>query len=186
MLRVISEARAAGLTVTSSQRASAGTVVTSYGISGTSVTAAGHPSTWWTYITYVHALRSTISQWYYDFSPNLNQDMVKAAAKGATKIATYLSLLGSILAAIIPNAKVVVIIAIVSGVLAVIGMNLKRWYKLVKKYVIGNGKHSGWSAHVQDTAIGNYYVGDAVRACAAGWWQLSCGSGGHLWPHEQE
>lgn len=186
LLRVIDSARRAGLAVTSEERSYGDTTATTYAISGTSGTPASHPSAWWMYITYVHAICGGIAQFYYDFSANLNKELVKAAAKGATKISVYLGALASILAAIIPNSKVVVIIAVVSGILAVVGMNLKKWYKLVKKYFIGNGKHTGWFAHVQESLIGNDYVNDGARSCAAGWWTLKCGSTGHLWPQEQE
>jgi hypothetical protein len=110
---------------------------------------------------------------------------VKAAAKAATKVSIYLNALAAILAVLLPHAKVVAIIAIVSGILGVVGMNLKKWYKVIKKYTVGNGKRAGFDSEVMETVIDNYYEGDAARSCPTGWWTLKCGSPNHLWPNDQ-
>jgi hypothetical protein len=64
-------------------------------------------------------------------------------------------------------------------------MNLKKWYKVIKKYTVGNGKRAGFDSEVMETVIDNYYEGDAARSCPTGWWTLKCGSPNHLWPNDQ-
>jgi hypothetical protein len=44
------------------------------------------------------------------------------------------------LSVMLSNGKVVAIIAIVSAILGVVGMNLKKWYKVIQKYTVGNGR----------------------------------------------
>jgi hypothetical protein len=83
------------------------------------------------------------------------------------------------------NGKVAAIIAVISATLAIVGMNLKRWYKIIKKYTVGNGKHTGWY-NVFQGADHPRYIGDFARSCTAGWWSLKCGSPGKLWPRNQE
>jgi hypothetical protein len=180
-------ARAAGLNVGTEQRTDDGTSMLTYTISTTSspATDGKPPKTWWMYITYLHPICGATAYFWYDFSANMTKDIVKAAAKGASKVSVYLSLLAAILAAVLPNSKISAIISVIAGIIGVAGMNLKKWYKLVKKYIIGNGKHSGFDAEVVETLLGNNYGGSAARTCPAGWWSLKCGSPDHLWPKEQ-
>jgi hypothetical protein len=190
LTRTVEAARAAGLSVASEQRTVDGTSTVTYAISSgataaSPTVAASAPKTWWMYITYMHPPCGGTAYFWYDFSANLTKDIVKAAAKAATKASVYLNALAAILAVVLPNAKVVLIIAVISGILGVIGMNIKKWYKVIKKYTVGNGKHSGFDSEVLETVFDNYYVKDAARSCATGWWTLKCGSPDHLWPHEQ-
>jgi hypothetical protein len=190
LTRAMGAARAAGLSVSTQQRTGDGTSTVTYAISSgataaSPAVAAKAPKTWWVYITYKHALCSTISYFWYDFSANMTKDIVKAAAKAATKVSVYLNALAAILALVLSNGKVGAIIAIVSAILGVVGMNLKKWYKVIKKYTVGNGKRAGFDSEVMETAIDNYYEGDAARSCATGWWTLKCGSPNHLWPKDQ-
>lgn len=190
LTRAMEAARAAGLNVATQQRTDNGTSTVTYAISSgataaSPAVAASPPKTWWVYITYKHAICSTIAYFWYDFSANMTKDIVKAAAKAATKVSIYLNALAAILAVLLPHAKVVAIIAIVSGILGVVGMNLKKWYKVIKKYTVGNGKRAGFDSEVMETVIDNYYEGDAARSCPTGWWTLKCGSPNHLWPNDQ-
>lgn len=185
VLRAIEAACDAGVSVTAEERTHDGTTVT-YSISGSGDTSsASHPNTWWLYQTVtLHGF--AVTQAWTDYSANLNKELVKAASKAATKISVYLSLLASILSAVMSNSKVAAIIAVVAATLAVVGMNLKKWYKIIRKYVKGNGKHTGWYNDVKPSGKRILYIRDAVRSCAAGWWSLKCGSPGKLWPRHQE
>ena len=200
LTRAMEAASAAGLNV--QERTADGGAMVTYAISsGATATSSGAissgataaspaapaspPKTWWTYITYLHAPCGGTAYFWYDFSANMTKDIVKAAAKAATKVSAYLSLLSAILAVVLSNGKVAAIIAIIAGILGVVGMNLKKWYKLIKKYQKGKGKSNGFSSEVLETVIDNYYVGDAARSCSTGWWTLKCGSPDHLWPNDQ-
>jgi hypothetical protein len=177
LTRALEAARAAGLSVGRQPSTGDGTSTVTYAISsGASATAAAKaPKTWWMYITYFIGC-NTIAYFWYDFSANMTKDIIKAAAKGATKVSVYLNLLTAILSAVLSNGKVVAVVAIIAAILGVVGMNLKKWYKVVKKYKAGKGKTSGFAAEVSETAIDNYYVSDAARSCSTGWWTLNCGS----------
>ena len=204
LTRALEAASAAGLSVSTQERAADGGTMVTYAISSGATAAssgataassgataasptvpASPPKTWWTYITYLHAPCGGTAYFWYDFSANMTKDIVKAAAKAASKASAYLSLLAAILAVVLSNGKVAAIIAIISAILGVVGMNLKKWYKLIKKYQKGKGKSNGFDSEVLETVVDNYYVGDAARACSTGWWTLKCGSPNHLWPNDQ-
>jgi hypothetical protein len=175
--------RASG--VTAQERTDGGTTVTTYDIAGTTGVGPSATSAWYTYITDKVTVCSDISEWYFDYSANLNQEMVKIAAKHITKISVYLNVLAAALSVILSKSKVGDIIWVISAVLGVAGISLVKWYQIIRKYWAGNGKHTGWYAHQQEDILGIQYVGDVARKCATGWSNLNCGSPAHLYPHDE-
>lgn len=180
--RAIEAAREAGVVVPTEERADDGTTMVSYIISGSRDAASPRQQAdaWWIYETWQAAPCHNDSNLYTDFSGILNNEMVKAAAKHATRISAFLGALSGILSPFLSHGQILVILGIVSGVLALAGMTLLKFYKTIKKYTVGNGKHTGWYANVEETLFGDAYHSDAVRSCVAGWWVPKCGSGGRL------
>jgi hypothetical protein len=194
LLRAIEVARVAGVAVPTEERAHDGTTVVSYAISDSRDPAIPRrpADAWWIYVTYVAVPCHNISEIYTDFSAVLNHEMVKAAAKHATKISAFLGTLSGILSPFLSHLQIGVIISVITGVLGLAGMTLVKFYTTIRKYVyhVQGAKHklntAGWYAHEQSDIVGNDYVNDAFRSCVAGWWELKCGSAGHLAKGERE
>lgn len=183
LLRAIETARDAGI-VRTEERAVDGTTVVSFTIPGSRDNAIPNrpADAWWIYETLQGAPCHAISDLYTDFSAVLNNEMVKAAAKHATKISAFLGTLSGILGPFLSHAQIVVILGIVGAVLGLAGMTLVKFYKIIKSFTVGNGKHTGWYADGEAIApfAGRTFHKDAVRSCVAGWWKPKCGSGGRL------
>lgn len=185
LLRAIEVARETGVAAPTKERAHDGTTVVSYAISGSpdNATPSRPAGAWWIYETFQAAPCHNEDNLYIDFSANLNQEMVKAAAEKATKISAFLGVLSGILAPFLSHLQIGVIITIISGVLGLVGMSLEKFYTTIRKYRY-TGQHKrntkGWYANEDETLFGDSYHNDAVRSCVAGWWEPKCGSGGRL------
>jgi RHS repeat-associated protein len=134
---------------------------------------------WWDYRTYQRTSRIS-ERIYYDYSLQMSDDMVKAAAKNITKVSVYLNVLQNIIQVVTGHASAVVVIGLVSSVLAVIAMNLKKLVALAKKWTTGNGKHAGFYVYTFEDLWGQYYESASARSCLAG--TLRCGSPGRTKP----
>ena len=142
---------------------------------------------WWLYVTYQDAACDPNSYWYYDFSAQMNQEMVKAAGARILKISSFLAALYNVLRPIIGNSKAAIIVGVLTGALTIAGLTAAKLYSIIIKWWKGNGKHVGF--YVEDHSVspfGRNFVGSNVRSCANGWWQLKCGSPGHLDGSDQE
>lgn len=181
-LRALDSALEAGVAVPTEERANGGTIVVSFTTSGSRDTAIpSRPAdAWWIYETVQAAPCHNFSSLHIDFSANLNNEMVKAAARHATKISAFLSTLSGVLNPFLSHSQIVVIIGMVGAFLGFAGMTLLKFYKLIKSVTVGNGRHTGWYANVNESIFGDNYQSDAVRSCVAGWWVPKCGSGGRL------
>ncbi len=186
LLGAVEAARETGIAVPTGESAHDGTIVVSYAISGSpgSATPRRPADAWWIYETFQGAPCHNEDNLYIDFSANLNQEMVRAAAEKATKVSAFLGALSGILSPFLSHLQIGVIIGIVAGVLGLAGMTLVKFYGTIRKYVFNTGKHTrntrGWYANEEETLSGDSYHNDAYRPCVAGWWEPKCGSGGRL------
>jgi hypothetical protein len=131
---------------------------------------------WWDYNTFVPDSRLS-DDVDYDFSAKLTGDMVKVAAKHLTKVSAYLNALQALLQVVLSHGSAVAIVGLVGSLLAVAGMNLKKWYKIIKTYT-KKGKHTKngfWSRTFVDL-FGPTYRGSHWRSCTAK--TIKCGSPG--------
>jgi trimeric autotransporter adhesin len=134
---------------------------------------------WWEYQTYKFASRLS-EDIYYDYSVQMNGDMVKAAEKAGktvTKISIYINALIAVISTVVHNhPEVVSIAAAVSAILGVVGMNLKKWISTVRGWWKGKGKHVGFAATTFEDLYGQYFKSTEARRCESN--SASCGSPG--------
>jgi hypothetical protein len=131
---------------------------------------------WWDYNTFVPESRLS-DDVDYDFSAKLNQEMVKVAAKHITKVSVYLNALQAALQVLMSHGSAVAVVGLVASLLAVAGLNLKKWYKIIKAFIY-KGKHTknGFWVKTFEDAFGQSYVSSSWRSCTAK--TIKCGSPG--------
>jgi RHS repeat-associated protein len=134
---------------------------------------------WWEYQTY--KFDSRISEDIdYDYSVQMNGDMVKAAAKVGkrlTKVSVYINALIAVIGTVVHNHhEVIQIAAAVSAILAVAGMNLKKWVTTVRGWWKGKGRHVGFYARTFEDLFGQSFEATYARHCESN--SASCGSPG--------
>lgn len=116
----------------------------------------------------------------YDYSVQMNGDMVKAAAKVGkrlTKVSVYINALVQVILTVVHNHhEVIQIVAAVSAVLAVIGINLKGWVAATRRWWKGKGRHVGFYARTFEDLYGQYFEATYARHCESN--AASCGSRG--------
>jgi hypothetical protein len=93
---------------------------------------------WWLYVTYQDAPCDANSYWYYDFSAQLNQEMVKAAGARIQKIGAFLGALYGVLRPIIGNSKAAVIVGVLTGALTIAGLTAAKLYSIIIKWWRGD------------------------------------------------